>query len=297
MSKRTGLNKKAFILINIIVAQAFVVLFMGIHTYVWIRGDHFLMPPLLPVESGLAIFTTAGLLFTVAALALVHEVERMATEEVRTRERLAGLEKAEDMVRVLRSHRHDFLNHLSVISGFIQLGKYEEAVGYIKEVTGDLKVSGQVVNLSKPGLAALILTKMNDAETLGVKLQVEVETKLAGINASSTELVSLLGNLVDNALYAVKDLAEGDRRVRMTVKKNGEFYCLVVANRGPHITEKLRKEIFKPGFTTKGSEGSGYGLYIVKNIVQKNGGRIELASEAGGETIFTVYLPRRAAAQ
>lgn len=294
MPDRKGQNKKAFILINVILAQALLVLFMAAHVSFWSRGEYLNLPlvPIFPLKGGLVFFVSAGLVLTTIALVLVSEVERMAEEEYRSRDRLTRLEKAEEMIRVLRAHRHDFLNHLSVVSGLIQLKKNNEAVSYIKETTGEMKAASQVINLAQSELAALILTKMSDAEALGIKLVAEIETKLAGLKINSTELVSILGNLLDNALYAVKGLEDGDRRVFLNLKKDGDYYSLTVSNPGPPIPDDLKEKIFKSGFTTKGSEGSGLGLSIVKDLVEKNGGLINLASGQGEQTTFTVRFPQ-----
>lgn len=293
MPEKQGQNKKAFILINVILIQALLVLVMGAHVNFWSKGDSGLpLVPIFPLKGGLVFFISAGLILTTIALVLVGEVERMAEEEYRSRDRLTRLEKAEEMIRVLRAHRHDFLNHLSVISGLVQLKRNDAAVSYIKETTGEMKAAGQVINLAQSELAALILTKMSDAEALGIKLVADIKTKLEGLKINSTELVSILGNLIDNALYAVKDLEGRDRKVNLQVIEEGGSYSLTVSNPGPPIPEELHEEIFKTGFTTKGSEGSGYGLSIVKDLVGKNGGLISLTSGHGEDTAFTVCFPQ-----
>ncbi|MDI6705551.1 MAG: ATP-binding protein, partial [Bacillota bacterium] len=66
-------------------------------------------------------------------------------------------------------------------------------------------------------------------------------------------------------------------------------YIIYVHNSGPRIPDRLKEEIFNPGVTTKGSPARGYGLYLVKKLVEEYGGHIEVIS--GDKTTFIIYLP------
>lgn len=289
MPNKPNFNNKAFLLINVILAQTLLVLFMGFYSHLWVnKVTGFLA---LPQKGTAAAFVIAGLFLAVIALALVGEVGRLAEKELQARDQEIQLEKAEEMIRVLRAHRHDFLNHLSVISGFSQLAKYGEVVDYIKDVTRELQVEGRIITLSKPELAALILTKLRDAEDAGFKVETNIQSNLAGLVISATDLVRIVGNLLDNALYALKKASGYEHTLSLKIEECKGEYRLAVSNTGSYIDPEIWEKIFQADFTTKGSDGSGLGLFIVRSLAEKYRGRVDLESSLDHGTTFTVRLP------
>lgn len=289
MPNKPNFNNKAFLLINVILAQTLLVLFMGFYSHLWVnKVTGFLA---LPQKGTAAAFVIAGLFLAVIALALVGEVGRLAEKELQARDQEIQLEKAEEMIRVLRAHRHDFLNHLSVISGFSQLAKYGEVVDYIKDVTRELQVEGKIITLSKPELAALILTKLRDAEDAGFKVETNIQSNLAGLVISATDLVRIVGNLLDNALYALKKASGYEHTLSLKIEECQGEYRLAVSNTGSYIDPEIWEKIFQADFTTKGSDGSGLGLFIVRSLAEKYRGRVDLESSLDHGTTFTVWLP------
>jgi sensor histidine kinase regulating citrate/malate metabolism len=286
---KTNVNK-VFLLISTILAQSLLVVMMVFYMYFQEMGAYDLR--LMPSKYGLPLFASAGILLALTSLFLVIEIESLVTAKIEAREQLARLEKAEELVMILRSHRHDFLNHLSVISGFMQLKKLESAMEYIKVAANDLTAAGKVTNLAAPELAALILTKKGEAEESGIQFETNISTELAGLFIQSGELVRIVGNLIDNALYAVKKNDGCGHVVRLELSESRDQFKLSVTNTGSFIPEALLQSIFTPGFTTKGSEGSGYGLYNVHLLVKKNRGDVCVESGRDTGTTFTVLLPK-----
>jgi len=99
-----------------------------------------------------------------------------------------------------------------------------------------------------------------------------------------------VGNLLDNALEAALQ-AQIHRRVAVEIKYENKNYVIYVYNTGPKISKEARRRLFKEGYTTKGSEVRGYGLYLVKKLADKYEGKIDVVS--GERTAFIVYLPDR----
>ena len=290
MVERKKKGDRAFKLIITILAQSMLVIFMA--AYIFIREEKISRMPLLPSHEWLPLLTGLGVFLALASLFLVLDLERLANLEVQAHERVTRLEKAEEMVKVLRAQRHDFLNHLSVISGFIQLRKLEDATNYVKIATGELAATGRVINLAAPELAALVLSKKEEADAMGASFGVDIRTNLGEVYIKPDELVRIAGNLIDNALYASKVLPGEDRAVRLEIGESRGMYYISVTNTGTPIPGEIREKIFQPGYTTKGGDGSGYGLHIVRSLAEKNGGKVWLES-GESETTFTVYLPRQ----
>jgi two-component system sensor histidine kinase HupT/HoxJ len=97
-------------------------------------------------------------------------------------------------------------------------------------------------------------------------------------------------NLIDNALYAVKDRADG--RIVVSLKKKDGAAEIVVADNGVGIAEKDIDKIFEPFFTTKAvGEGTGLGLWISFSIVREYGGAIAATNRPEGGAEFVIRLP------
>ena len=107
------------------------------------------------------------------------------------------------------------------------------------------------------------------------------------------EIRQALVNLIGNAVDAMRD--GGSLRVHVSpVSLNGvEHARLTVADTGDGIRKEIRSELFRQFFTTKGSSGTGLGLWLTRDIVQKNGGKLRFRSrtEAPSGTVFVIYLP------
>jgi signal transduction histidine kinase len=104
------------------------------------------------------------------------------------------------------------------------------------------------------------------------------------------EIVQVLVNLIANAADAVE--ARHGGAVSLKTREDGGFVRIEVADTGPGIPEHVKRQLFSPFVTTKAvGHGTGLGLSICKSIVDSHGGRIEVVSELGKGTSFTVVLP------
>jgi sensor histidine kinase regulating citrate/malate metabolism len=198
----------------------------------------------------------------------------------------------------LRAQAHEFANTLQAVSGMIQLGNLEEAVEFIQDVTAEHRhlVEAMPRSIGEPAVAALLLGKRARAEELHCQFAVDPSSRLAGPVPDSAWLVRVVGNLVDNALEAVKSMPLDRRQVRVLISgQAGEIY-IEVADSGPGVPQSLAQEIFREGFSTKGP-GRGIGLALVKRLVERVGGQIEVAAALEGGALFRVRIPPLAEAQ
>ncbi|TKT02843.1 sensor histidine kinase [Streptomyces lasalocidi] len=237
---------------------------------------------------------------TVATLRDVTELQSLMGE----------LDSERGFTQALRSQAHEAANRLHTVVSLIELGRAEEAVDF---ATAELELAqaltDQVVAaVSEPVLAALLLGKTAQANERGVELVVSGDSRLDdGVlpeSLSARDLVTILGNLIDNAV----DAAQGSTRARITVtayateptagaRGAGGELVLKVADTGPGVDGDHTDLVFQRGFSTKpsGPGGRGLGLALVRQAVHRHAGDLSVAGAEGGGAEFVVRLPLRAA--
>ncbi|WP_040582088.1 sensor histidine kinase [Sedimentibacter sp. B4] len=208
------------------------------------------------------------------------EVKKMAEE-------LTGIKK---MAWSLRANNHEFMNKLHTISGLIQLEEYDEAIKYISRtaksrnkitdiITGNIKISS---------ISALLLAKYYKAEEMRVKLEIDKQSSLTKLPELMTEedLESIIGNLIENSLDAVS--VDGTGIISMSLYEKEGKLILELRDNGPGIPENIRHRIYEQRFTTKSGQ-RGYGMYIVRKIVERLNGAINLTVSGG--TSWYIEIP------
>jgi sensor histidine kinase regulating citrate/malate metabolism len=202
--------------------------------------------------------------------------------------------RLENLQSELRTQRHDYLNHMQVVYGLLELKEYEELKTYLGPVFKDMMKTGKALKTNKPAINALLRAKMAEAEGKGIDFYIEVRSNLEHFSAADWELCRVLSNIIDNAIRAVSD-NEGEKSIRVEIFETQSEYLFSIANNGPEIPEPMREAIFLQGITTKIEEGRGLGLYITRKIMQNYGGSIELLSidQPNKETIFICRFPKK----
>ncbi|MDD7934945.1 ATP-binding protein [Actinomycetospora straminea] len=219
--------------------------------------------------------------------------------EAMTRE----LDDARSVTRALRFAAHEHANHLQAVSTLIELGAEDDARELAQRWTRDLLAGsdGELRDrIADPALAALVLDKAADARDRGLELRVGDDTALsdteAGDEQASTDRVTVVGNLVDNALDAALQSAHAGAGgvVELDVHAAGGSVVIRVADDGPGLADP--DAAFTPGWSTKDGDGPpgrrGLGLALVRRVVDRRRGSIEVAAGPDGRgTVFTVTLP------
>ncbi|MBW8797037.1 MAG: sensor histidine kinase [Streptomyces sp.] len=213
---------------------------------------------------------------------------------------MGELDSERGFTQALRSQAHEAANRLHTVVSLIELGRAEEAVDF---ATAELELAqaltDQVVAaVSEPVLAALLLGKTAQANERGVELVVSDESRLDdGLlpeSLSARDLVTILGNLIDNAV----DAAQGTVRARVTVTAYAESAELVmrVTDTGAGVDPAHAELVFQRGFSTKpaGPGGRGLGLALVRQAVVRLDGTLTVTEAPEGGAVFEVRLPLRA---
>ncbi|MDJ0392588.1 sensor histidine kinase [Rhodococcus sp. G-MC3] len=212
---------------------------------------------------------------------------------IRDRTELQGVMGELDSIRgfaeSLRSQAHESANRLHTVITMVELGRPNEAVEF---ATADLELSQHLIdrlmgNVNEPALAALLLGKVGQAAEQGVELTITEDTALdhAGI-VTPRELVTLVGNLIDNAIDASK---ESDQPwVEVTVRDSSSELVVRVSDSGPGMDDDVLKTALTRGYSTKAGS-RGLGLALVTQVVSRYRGA--LTSEVTYGSVLTAKIP------
>ena len=206
---------------------------------------------------------------------LVRSYLKLAARNAALRESINNLSSLNDK---LRMDRHDYLNHLQVVYGLMELEEYDEMTSYLKKVYRELLKTGKAIKTSKPAINALLAAKAAESESKGIEFIIEVKSDLSNLHIEDWELCKVLSNLIDNAIRALEDCDRQGKRIRVNITETPNEYIFDVDNNGPEIPADVKANMFKKGFTTKKEAGHGMGLSIVSEILSANKGTIESES-------------------
>ncbi|EFL18089.1 two-component system sensor kinase [Streptomyces sp. C] len=239
-----------------------------------VQGPRVLVANRMPTADGGAV----------ATLRDRTEVERLGRE----------LDSTRGLIDALRAQDHEHANRLHTLLGLLELGLHEEAVDFVNEVVGVHRTTAEQVTekVHDPLLAALLVGKATVAAERGVALRLAPDALLPDRLVDPGGLVTILGNLVDNAL----DAAAGSAAplVEVDIRARGRTAVLRVRDSGPGIPAGRHEEIFTEGWSTKQPEAHrerGLGLALVRRLAERQGGSAQAGSAEDGGAEFSVVLP------
>ncbi|MFF0491769.1 ATP-binding protein [Nocardia sp. NPDC004068] len=205
------------------------------------------------------------------------------------RDVMGELDSVRGLAESLRAQAHEAANRLHTVVTLVELGRAGEAVEF---ATDELRLSQALIDrltgaVHEPALAALLLGKVDQALERGVELTVAEDTALdSAAPLSPHEIVTLVGNLVDNALDAVAQTP--DAWVEVTVRHDDGRLLVRVADSGPGMSQEAFARAMERGYSTK-TDHQGLGLALVRRLVARYGGT--LLAERSPESAVLVRIP------
>ncbi|WP_242440638.1 sensor histidine kinase [Streptomyces sp. CB02923] len=239
-----------------------------------VSGQRVLVANRMPTDDGGAVVTLRDR----------TELERLGRE----------LDGTQGLIDALRAQDHEHANRLHTLLGLLELGLHEEAVEFVTQAVGVHRATAEQVTerVHDPLLASLLVGKATVATERGVSLSIAAGSRLPDRVVDPHSLVTVLGNLVDNALDATAGGPGG--RVEVDVRSEGRTAVVRVRDNGPGVPEARRAEIFTEGWTTKEPPAHGQrgiGLALVRRLAERYGGSAEVGESPEGGAEFTVTLP------
>ena len=239
-----------------------------------VRGQRVLVANRMPTDDGGAV----------ATLRDRTELEQLGRE----------LDSTRGLIDALRAQDHEHANRMHTLLGLLELEMYDDAVEFVGEVVGDHRATAEQVTekIRDPLLAALLVGKATVAAERGVALWISDRTRLPDRLIDPRGLVTVVGNLVDNALDAVAGTLHA--RVEVELRTEGRTVVLRVRDTGPGIPAEQRELVFTDGWSTKEAPAHrerGIGLSMVRRLAERQGGSATVGEAHGGGAEFTVVLP------
>ncbi|EMQ0022055.1 sensor histidine kinase [Enterobacter hormaechei] len=207
----------------------------------------------------------------------------------------AQLSQVKRYVDNLRIMRHEQLNRMTTLSGLLHMGRYDEAIRYIQAQSEHAQELLDFISsrFSSPTLCGLLLGKAARAREKGVELSFDPACRVDKpfLPLLESELISIIGNLLDNAIEATQRAPLPHAPVDVLIKLNEQELIIEVADQGVGITPEIRDRIFERGITTKTRGDHGIGLYLIESYVTQAGGAIEVADNTPRGAIFSLFIP------
>nr|WP_097269775.1 sensor histidine kinase [Streptomyces sp. TLI_55] len=239
-----------------------------------VRGQRVLIANRMPTDDGGAV----------ATLRDRTELEQLGRE----------LDSTRGLIDALRAQDHEHANRMHTLLGLLELEMYDDAVEFVGEVVGDHRATAEQVTekIKDPLLAALLVGKATVAAERGVALWISDRTRLPDRLIDPRGIVTVVGNLVDNALDAVG--GKPHARVEVELRAEGRTAVLRVRDTGPGIPAEQRELVFTEGWSTKKPPAHGkrgIGLSLVRRLAERQGGSAAVTEADGGGAEFVVVLP------
>ncbi|MGI2864556.1 ATP-binding protein [Vibrio alginolyticus] len=214
------------------------------------------------------------------------------------------LSQTKEYADLLRSQTHEHRNKLNTISGLVQMGELDAVQKLIGQETAHYQAMIEFLRdtVKDPLIAGMLLGKTERARELGLQLVVEEGSRLEPLPEwlNSEDLVTILGNLIDNAfdatLTSIRDesnVASERRNIDVSVSDYGNEVILEVIDHGCGLPKTMDPQtLFTKGVSTKSRQNRGVGLHLVNQFATRYHGHVEMIPNTNYGTRITVYLPK-----
>lgn len=192
----------------------------------------------------------------------------------------------ENKINELKKIKHDYGSQISYLYGAYLMKNYEKLGELFKSVIEGNNISTQVKVLSRED--SLLAQIVNSIDLMDVDVLIDERAELEHIKVNELDMQRIISNIIRNSVEALK--GKGLLMIKSFYDYNN--IVITIQNNGPEIDKKIIGKIFDQGFSTKENKNkeNGFGLYIVKELVNKYKGDINVKSTKE-LTEFTIKFP------
>ena len=205
------------------------------------------------------------------------------TIEEQYKQQLYYMENLEELIYKLKSERHDFNNHLGVIYGLLENGETENATTYASQLIKAAEEYHNIADLPYSMIRAMLNYKLSGAREDGVELRLDIRVP-EGLPLNELDMTVILGNLLDNAVEACKNVAADKRYIRLELTYKPDYLVLQIenpTNRDPVLKDGVYRT------TKQDSEEHGFGLNNIAYLVRRHNGLMKIEPDGG---VFKVSI-------
>jgi len=268
--------------------QFFIVIYLN---YAFYMKSTFLLNKVIFNIHGLPIFSIFLIIINVLLIFAIWKLKTKYAEMEINRAESNYNQHLENLLKKLRMERHDYINEIQTIHGMVQEEMYTHLKEYMLQLVQNVRSGNYTIQIRNIPVNAFLYTKLRELEENKIEFREIVETQSTFPMIKGFELVKIISNLVDNAIRAVSEANTPNPYIEIYWGSKGSNAIIKVSNNGPKIDNKIIDLIFEEGYTTKKQkENSGFGLAIVKSIINKNNGSIRVESSFE-KTSFIIELP------
>lgn len=241
-----------------------------------------------------AVYVNSGPIYYEDTLVGAVSTFRNKTEIDRLTKELSHVKQ---YANALRAQTHEFSNKLYTISGLVHLNKKQDVLDFIR-MEHDIQqewIQQVIDKVTDPLISGILLGKLNQASEQQVQLVIDPDSRLKAPlpEQQSRALVTAIGNLIDNALDAVKKLPIENRRIALYFTDVGDDIVLEIDDSGPGIPKGQEQYLFEVGVSSKAGTDHGYGLSTTKQLIDLAGGELLAEESELGGACFVVSLPKK----
>ncbi|MGZ4662238.1 MAG: ATP-binding protein [Arthrobacter sp.] len=205
---------------------------------------------------------------------------------------IRDLHSVQGLMDAMRALEHEYANRLHVVAGLLEMGEHLQARNYVSQISDTSRSLGEGLRgrIAPPELAALLLAKITVAAEQDVQISVTEDSRLEQTTASRQSLLTIVGNLLDNAVDALANTPAP--RVVTIQLDDADGVFIAVRDNGPGVPAHDIDQVLVDGYSTKAARPGmrrGIGLALVCRVVRRAAGTIDVFPGPGGH--FEVWLP------
>ncbi|HGM3891595.1 TPA: sensor histidine kinase, partial [Clostridioides difficile] len=261
------------------------ILFMEGTKYIQLRlGYSFLLEGVLNI----ILFLVLIILSFYTGFKVIRLINNNNEQEYKLQKLDSKINHKDNIIIKLRSQKHDYLKHLQVVYSLLNTGLDEDAKEYIMNISNSFKSKnsryGKVSYLD-----AIASLKYEECLEKDISFDVYIQDFMDNLEIEPNDMSSVLLNIIDNAIESLSTIKKEKKYIRLHAYEDEFQYIIAIKNNGPKIHNV--ESIFWNGFSTKEGQNRGYGLHLVKNILDKYDYSI-LVNSDDFLTEFVILIPK-----